>query len=121
MLQKKQKTIAIVAIISLVAGLALQFFANPTSVENQQQCREAVEKLYGDKPEVVNDFVQRCANDAGFITMMAAKSGDSAEVRAQNIARVNQTSILGNSLSLFLIGFGICALIGAVITGRKKK
>lgn len=118
---KTQSITALLATISLVAGLYLQFFANSIPIEDQQRCQSIVQETYSDNPDIVKEFMNKCTTESGFVAMMTTKDGNSAQTVARNIAQANQGSILSNVLSLFLIGFGITVLLVTGIKAMAKK
>ena len=119
---KTQSITIVLAIISLVAGLYLQFFANSIPVEDQQQCQRIVQETYDHNPDMVKELINKCTTESGFVAMMTTKDKHSAQTVARNIAQTNQGSILVNALSLFLLGFGsVVLLVTGIKTMAKKK
>lgn len=112
---RKPKLLALLGLIILVVGVALNISSDSVSQEDQLACEAIVKEQHGGHPELMD----KCTEPGMVAMMRASEQNLSAQEAAQNISAANQSSLGGGLLAKFLLGLGL-ALFLVGLWGIKK-
>jgi hypothetical protein len=111
-MNKNALVLAIVGIVILLAGLALQLTGGPPPADAASvvQCQA---RMRDQGP----DMIARCQEEA----FAAAMTATDANAAAKAISNANNSEVGGHMLSMFLIGLGLALLIFGAIAGLQER